>query len=175
MTHRMPSLAILSVVLAALAAPGTARAQDSNASASGSVTVIEPLTLSKFDDLHFGTAILSGGAAATITIDPDLDPASAVSSTGPVLVSGAHAARFGGATVQKTGIIVRVPKGTIPITRIGGSEQLLVRDFTVEGGTRKRLEAGESFAFRVGGTIDLPDGTPDGVYQGTFTVDIQYP
>lgn len=175
MTHRVPTLAFLLAVLAALSLPKVAHAQDASDTGTASVTLVTPLTLSKYDDLHFGTAILPGGGDATITIDPDLDAASAVSTTGPVQVSGAHAARFGGATVEKTGIIVRVPKADVAITRVGGTEQLLVRDFTVEGGQRKRLEAGENFEFKVGGTIDLPDGTLDGVYRGTFNVDIQYP
>lgn len=169
-----PILLALAAMLAALLGAGEARAQVAQ-DADAALALVSPLSVTKLDDLHFGTAIVTGAGDATITIDPDAAPGSDVSSTGPVLVSDAHAARFGGATVKKTGIIVRVPKGDITITRVGGTEQLTVRDFTLEGDPRKQFPAGSSFDFRVGGTLDIPDGTVVGAYEGTFSVEIQYP
>lgn len=159
----------------ACVAPGEARAQASDGNGGASATIIQPLSVVKYDDLDFGLVTVTGAGDASITIDPDATPGSDVTTVGPVSVRDATAARFGGATVKKTGIIVRVPKGDVTITRSGGTETLTIRDFTLEGDPRKQLDAGSTFDFRVGGTLDIPDGTIDGTYEGTFAIEVQYP
>lgn len=175
MDRLLPTFLALLAFLCALLAPGAARAQVTEPDGSASVAIIQPLKVVKYDDLDFGLVTVTGAGDATITLDPNAAPSSELSTTGPVTVRDAHAARFGGATVKKTGIIVRVPKGDVTITRVGGSETLTIRDFTLEGDPRKQLSAGSVFDFRVGGTLDIPDGTIDGAYEGTFAIEVQYP
>lgn len=162
------------VMLCVVVAPGDARAQTTDLG-TATATIVSPLSISKYADLDFGTVTVLGAGASTITLDPNAAPAAEMASTGPISVAAAHAASFGGATVKKTGIIVRIPKGTVAMTRSGGTETLTIRDFTLEGDPRKQYEAGTAFRFRVGGTLDIPDGAIDGVYEGTFAIEVQYP
>nr|WP_276591702.1 DUF4402 domain-containing protein [Sphingomicrobium nitratireducens] len=134
------------------------------------------MSVTKLDDLDFGTVTVTGAGAGTITIDPNEDGVAAIAATGPLSVgSDAHAAKFGGAAVKKTVVIIRVPKKDVLMTRQGGTEQMRISDFTVEGNDKKTLAALESFDFKVGGTLHVEDGQVEGLYEGTFNVEIQYP
>lgn len=154
-----------------------AYAQEVNDEGKASVTVVSPLSLIKIRDLEFGTIFLADGAAGgSVIIDPNQPEASEVTLTGDLIGGGdAHSAQFGGAPERTKKIKIRIPKGDITLTRIGGAETLIARDFTLEGDDQRTVPGSTYFDFRVGATLDVPAGTAEGVYEGDFEVQVQYP
>jgi hypothetical protein len=61
------------------------------------------------------------------------------------------------------------------LTRVGGTETMQLRDFTLQGQDKRSLARMTSFEFNVGGTLVVPAGQVEGLYTGSFDVTVQYP
>lgn len=140
--------------------------------ASASARLIYPATVQKVEDMDFGT--VSATAAGTVIIDPNSDT---TTTTGGVSLSGgaAHSALFRGAARKRTVVNIRIPKTPIQLQRAGGTEQLTVSNWTLQGQDKRDLAAQTTFDFRVGATLTVPANVVEGSYTGTFDVDVQYP
>ena len=84
-------------------------------------------------------------------------------------------ARYAGAATKNTVVNIKVPRQPVPITRVGGTETLMVSNFTLDGQDKRTLAQSGSFIFAVGAQITVPAGTVDGLYTGEIDVTIQYP
>jgi Domain of unknown function (DUF4402) len=157
---------------AALLAPATARAATATPQAKASLGVLHPLTLVLKGDLDFGTMARTG--AGTAVIEP---VANAMTTTGGVvpLAGTPTAASFIGAAGSASVVIIRIPNGNVTITRVGGTETMIVNNFTLQGQNKKAMAKQESFEFRVGATLNVGAAQVDGSYVGTFDVTVQYP
>lgn len=172
---RAPSSLLL--FLAALACPAEASAQSvarqsavPRALAGG--TLIFPLTLTTKANLDFGLVAANG--AGTVVIDPQTG---GLSLTGPLLSLGGNPrpATFVGAARSASVVIIRIPRSPITIRRAGGTETMVVRDFTLQGQDKRTLARMEAFEFNVGATLVVGAGQVEGVYSGEFDVTVQYP
>lgn len=161
----------------ALAFAQPAAAQPVEEDATGRVTVVSPLSLVKIRDLEFGTIYMDAASTGgTVILDPTLPEGSELSVTGDLVAAfDGHTAKFGGAPARTKKIKIRIPKQDITITRVGGTETLTVRDFTLDGPDQRTVPGGNPFDFRIGASLDIPAGTLDGVYEGNFDVQVQYP
>ena len=166
------ALAASTSLAAALLAPAPAHAAGAVPVAKASIGVLHPLTLVLKGDLDFGTIARTG--AGTVVIDPDTN---IMTTTGGVVPLGGlpTAAAFIGAAGSASVVIIRIPNGSIPITRVGGSETMLVSNFKLQGQNKRNLARQESFEFRVGATLNVGAAQVDGTYVGTFDVTVQYP
>ena len=167
---RIPAL----LSLLALSLPATAGAAPVRASpkAKGQVTLVKPLTLQRINDMDFAWLGVTTGGTATI------DPISgALSVSGGLIPLGGtpSPARYAGAASKSTVVNIKVPRQAVPITRVGGTETLMVGNFTLDGQDKRTLAQSGSFIFAVGAQITVPAGTLDGVYTGEIDVTIQYP
>lgn len=167
---RIPAL----LGLLALSLPVMAEAAPVRASpkAKGQVTLVKPLTLQRINDMDFAWLGVTTGGTATI------DPISgALSVSGGLIPLGGtpSPARYAGAATKNTVVNIKVPRQAVPITRVGGTETLMVGDFTLDGQDKRTLAQSGSFIFAVGAQITVPAGTLDGVYTGEIDVTIQYP
>ena len=156
----------------AAAAPATAAPVQANPAATGRVGIVLGTEARKLQDLNFATLSVAG--AGTAIIDPNTD---AMSTTGGVLhVAGTpYAAEFEGVSPRKGVVIVRIPNKPITLTRSGGTETMTVSSWTISGGKNRNVAAHEPFAFKVGGTLAVAANQAEGLYNGTFDVEIQYP
>lgn len=159
----------------ALLAPAAAHAAPVLAPAppQGQAQLVYPLTLAKNADLDF--ASLAAVGAGTAVIDPVSDT---MTTTGGVLrlAGNPHAARFTGAAGgQSPVVIIRIPNRAVTITRVGGTETMIVDNFTLDGQSKRELAQAGAFEFKVGGTLRVSAGQAEGLYTGTFDVTIQYP
>jgi hypothetical protein len=134
--------------------------------------LLHPLTLAKVADMDFG--YLAAPAAGTAVLDPVTNT---MSVTGGVIRVGGtpHAARFAGATRSSSVVNIKVPNGGINITRVGGTEIILVDNFKLDGQSKRALAQAGVFEFNVGATLHPAANQVEGVYTGTFDVTIQYP
>ena len=134
--------------------------------------LLRPLTLTKLNDMDFGNLGVVG--AGTAVINPVTDT---MTTTGGVLRLGGtpRAALFRGVAQGNSVVIIRIPNGGINLTRVGGTETILLNAFTLDGQSKRAMAQAGVFDFRVGATLRPTAGQVDGLYTGTFDVTIQYP
>ena len=143
-----------------------------NKQAEGEVILLSPLSLVKVDDLDFGWLTVT--AAGTAVINPITG---VVTTTGGVLpVGGApQPARFAGAASRNSPIKIRIPNKPITLTRQGGTETMSLSTWTLDGPADRKVGPSRAFDFYVGGTLTVAANQAEGLYVGTFDVEVQYP
>jgi hypothetical protein len=167
-------LSLIAALSLALLAPAAAQAAPVAAPAppSGRAELLRSLTLTKLADMDFGN--LGVTANGTAVINPVTDT---MTTTGGVLRLGGtpHAAQFRGVATGSSVVIIRVPTGGINLTRVGGTQTILLNAFTLDGQSKRSMAQAGVFTFKVGATLRPTAGQVDGLYTGTFDVTIQYP
>lgn len=141
--------------------------------ATANALIVFPLSLTKLQDLDFGQMTVT--TAGTAVIDPN---ANTITKTGGVLLVGTgwHAAQFVGSSAGQSSVVnIKLPNQPTTLTRQGGTETMTVSNLTLEGLSKRTVAAAASFTFRVGGTLNVGANQVEGIYTGTFSVDIQYP
>lgn len=143
------------------------------ANSTGEIVVLRPLTLVKTADLDFGS-LISSPTAGTATVDA---LTGAVTTAGGVTPAPGttSAAQFAGARSLRGPVIIRIPTEPISLTRSGGTETMVVSDWTLDGHQTRIVGANEAFEFNVGGTLYVDANQAPGTYVGTFLVTVNYP
>ncbi|HEX5258035.1 MAG TPA: DUF4402 domain-containing protein [Sphingomicrobium sp.] len=152
---------------AATAAPVAAKTD-----ATGSASILRPLTMLKQADLDFGELVVAGSGTAVV------DPVSAgLTTTGGLATIGAtaHPATFTTTGSKNSVVLIRIPTAAVTLTQVGGSATMTVSNWTLDGSTNRRIPQNSAFNFSVGGTLNVAAGQADGTYTGTFTITVQYP
>lgn len=139
---------------------------------TGQIALMRPLTLVKLEDMDFGTIGVT--AAGTAVINP---VSNLLSVTGGAVALGGtpHAARFAGATSSSAVVNIKVPNKPVTLTRVGGTQTIVVDAFTLDGQSKRTMAQAGVFEFAVGATLRPAAGQVEGLYTGTFDVTIQYP
>lgn len=161
------------VAALALYAPAAMlRAASPTALANGHAIVIHPVTVTKLQDMDFGS--LASTTAGTAVLEPNAD---VLTTTGGVTPVGGspHSAEFVGSAQSSAVVNIKVPNKPSTLTRVGGTETMTVSLFTLQGQSKRTLAKAQSFTFRVGGTLNVAANQAQGVYVGTFDVTVQYP
>jgi hypothetical protein len=153
----------------AAAAPASAAPVAASTPAKAGAVLIYPTSVRLLNNLNFGYLTVTGAGTAVIT------PADVITTTGGVVSIGGnpYSAMFEAVAPIKTVVHIRAPNKAITVTRVGGTETMTVDNWTISGGTRN-VVAKELFSFNVGATLHVNANQVEGVYVGTFTVDIQY-
>ena len=165
----------LSTVLPlALLAPAAALAAPVSPPANpvAQAALMKPLTLIKIADMDFGTLGVTANGTAVINAVTDT-----MSTTGGVTFLGGspHAAIFRGRADGGKVVNIKVPNGGVNLTRVGGTETILLNNFTLDGQSKRTMAQAGTFDFKVGATLRPAAGQVEGLYTGTFDVTIQYP
>lgn len=173
----MPGLPFLRGPILGLAAlvawsPAHAAPVAPNKNATGTATITNPASLRKLNDLNFGNLTVT--TAGTATVNPNTE---ALTTTGGVIAAGGlhYSALFEAVSPVKNVVIIRIPKTPSTVTRVGGTETMTVDNWTLSGSSNRNVVVKEPFAFTVGGTLHVNANQVEGLYVGTFTVDVQYP
>lgn len=155
------------------AAPTMAVAATARRQAAAGAIVLKPLSLIKKKDLDFGTLIASA-AAGTATLDP---VTGTVTAAGGVTATSAPSspAIFIGAGSRNSPYQIRIPSSPITLTRSGGTETMIVSNWTLDGQTNRKVDANEAFEFKVGARLAVAANQVPGTYVGTFDVTVHYP
>jgi len=158
---------------AALLAPAIAHAAPVNPDkqARGRVNIIAPAGVRKLEDLNFATLGVWG--AGTAIINPNTD---VMTTTGGVTyISGlAYAALFEAVSPVKNNVHIKIPNKVITVTRVGGTETMTVGNWTLSGAANRSVVVKEPFSFKVGGTLTVNANQAEGLYLGTFDVEVQF-
>jgi hypothetical protein len=154
-------------------APATAAPVGAATPATATGVLTAPVSIVKTSDMDFGLIVVA--AAGTVVIDPNVN---SIATTGGVTRVGTQwsAARFvGSAGGSSVVVLIKIPNQPVVLTRQGGTETMSISPLTLQGQNKRSLAAMETFSFRVGGTLAVAANQAEGLYTGTFDVQIQYP
>jgi hypothetical protein len=160
---------IAAAVAAAMPLPAQAAPLPAATDASGKALILIPLTLTKVENLDFGT-VVSSSANGTVTIPPDGGVRTTSGGVTPVASDVGVRATFAGAGSlgEQVGIFL-----SPPATITDGFGHSLPISLNLEAST-VTIDSTRAFSVGVGGTVNVAANQADGIYSGTFTVLAQY-
>ena len=140
--------------------------------ATGRALILIPLTLTKIDDLDFGTVVPSGLSGA-ISIDAATGSRTIVGGLSGVPSDPGHRAYFATAGSPNQQVMVTVSQ-PLALTS-GAGDTVPVLALTLEGASIRTIDpTTRNFFFGVGGIIMVGANQPEGVYSATFNVTATY-
>ena len=166
---------IAPVVLAsamALAAPAYAAPVAASPSAQAQALILVPLTLTKIDDLDFGT-VISSPISGTVVIPADGSARSAAGGVTLVPSDPGLRARFAGAGSPGRLVIINA---TNPGTLSNGlGDTVTILALTLDGSPIRTIDSTtRAFFFHVGGILQINANQAEGLYSAQFDVTAEY-
>lgn len=166
---------IMAAAAAASAVPVSAAVGTQTASpvknASGKALVLVPLTLTKIDDLDFGT-IIPSATSGFVSINATTGARTFGGGATGVASAAGHRAYFAGAGTPSQQVIVTITPPT-ELTSVAG-DTITVLALTLDGTPKKTINATRAYFFGVGGVLQINADQPEGIYTATFDVDANY-
>ena len=162
---------IIALVLIGFSATVFAQA---TASATGTATIIEPITISNAEDMNFGNIAINASAGTV-----ELTPAGVRNELGgvtlPVVPGTVTAAELDVTGDGTSTYDITLPSSDYTITRVSGSETMTINVFTCSTGAAGALVAGLE-TFQVGATLNVAGSQVPGVYTNAtgFDVTVNY-
>jgi hypothetical protein len=161
---------MIAAAIAALAVPSPAAAASNSASPTAKALLLLPLTLTKVDDLHFGT-IVSSPVAGTVTINAATGVRTHAGGVTEVASDPGQRALFDWAGTPNQQVSFDL---TYPATLDDGAGNsvlvalLYLQSSSVIAGADGVVEVG------VGGSVLISANQPQGLYSNTFQVTANY-
>lgn len=162
----------IAAAMAVAAMPASAAPVSATTDAGGHALILVPLTLTKIDDLDFGT-VISSSTSGMVAIN---------ASTGSRTLAGGlighpgdqgHRAYFGGAGSPSQAVIVSVTPPSDLVNSNGDTIPVLA--LTLDGPPTRTVDpVARTFFVGVGGIIMVNSNQPDGDYNAIFTVTANY-
>lgn len=163
---------LIAAVAVAIAVPAGAQAVSPNRDANGKALILVPLTLTKIDDLDFGTLVPSA-ISGIVAIDAASGARTVAGGVTGVPSDLGHRARFAGAGTPSQQVVVVINPPT-QLTSVA-ADNIQVLALTLEGSPFKTIDPStRTFAFGVGGILLIAADQPEGVYTATFNVTANY-
>ena len=160
-------IAFVGAALSAVSFASAASAATS-ATANASAEVLSTLTLTANSALNFGQIAANTGGTVTVNAD------STASSTGTLVSTGTRApAGFTVTGTPNANVVLTLP-ASATLTRSGGTETMSIGTFNSNPAGAFQLGGTGSANFSVGGTLTVASGQVAGVYNGTFSVSVEY-
>jgi hypothetical protein len=153
---------------AAAAAPAAAASAPNSKDATAKALILIPLTLTKLQDLDFGTVVTSS-SSGTVTIPADGSTEIVTGGVTPTSAPAAPAQFAGAGSPNQQVNLFLAPPATIK----DGNGNSIPISMNLES-TTITIDSTRAFTVGVGGTVTIGANQPDGVYTGTFTVLAQY-
>ena len=165
---------LIAAALAAFAAsPAAAAPVAAPTPAQGRALSLVPLTLTKVDDLDFGTVVTSP-VSGIVSINPATGARGFAGGASGVASDAGHRALFAGAGTPNQQVIVFI---TPPATLTNGAgDTIPVLALTLDNGGNpiRTIDATRAFFVGVGGILQINADQPEGIYQASFTVTANY-
>lgn len=160
---------IAATIAATAAAPALAAPLPATRDAGGKALILIPLTLTKVNDLDFGTVIPSS-ASGTISIAADGSGQGVTGGVTPVPSGPGSRAVFAGAGSAGQQVLIFLAP---PANLTDGAGHNMPISLSLEN-SRVNIDSTRAFSVGVGGTVTVAPNQAEGVYTGLFTVLAQY-
>ena len=159
--------AIAGIAFVSLAASGAHAQATATASTGASVTIADPIAISKTADLAFGTVVASA-AAGTVTVGTtnNRTVGGGVSALGGTVTSAAYTVTGYGTSSYS----IALPTS---VSLTGPGTAMTANTFVSSVGGSASLTAGTG-SFAVGATLAVGANQAAGAYSGTFDVTVAY-
>jgi len=158
---------------AAIAVPAPALAANTDAANSQALLLL-PLTLTKIDDLDFGT-IVSSSSSGTVALNATSSARTFAGGVTGVTTSAGHRAYFAGAGTGGQQVVVIVMPPTQLTSVNGDTVDVLAMTIDNGGNPLRTIDpVTRTFSVGVGGILNIAGNQPDGVYSATFQVTANY-
>lgn len=158
----------------AFASPAAAQSVTASATAEARGLVLLPLTLTRVDDLDFGTVIASN-VAGSVTINEDTGARSIGGGVVGVPTAPGQRGLFAGAGTanQQVDLTLTPPAGNMLVS---GASFLTVSSMVLDNGnaTTRTIDATGAFEVGVGGTFAIAANQPNGLYAADFSLTAEY-
>jgi hypothetical protein len=166
---------LIAAAMAAAAVPAPALAAPSGtASANGRALLLLPLTLTKIDDLDFGT-VVSSGTSGTVALNATSSARTFAGGVTGVATAAGHRAYFGGAGTGGQQVVVVVIPPTQLTNTNGDTIDVLALTLDQGGNPIRTIDpVTRSFFVGIGGILNIGANQPDGLYSATFQVTANY-
>ncbi len=136
--------------------------------------VLQPLTLTKDEDLDFGT-VLASTVLGDVTINANDGSRTVTGGVTAVTANpGGRAIFVGAGTVSQQVTLTLTPPANNVLVSAANDTILAALVFDTGGATRTIGTTGV-FTVGVGGTFDIAANQPNGEYQADFSVTAEYP
>ena len=160
-------IALVGAALSAVSFASAASAATS-ATANASAEVLTTLTLTANSSLNFGQIAPNTGGSVTVNAD------STASSSGTLISTGTRApAGFTVTGTPNASVVLTLPTSAT-LTRSGGTETMSISGFNANPAGAFQLGSTGSSNFSIGGTLTVASGQVAGVYNGAFSVSVEY-
>ncbi|QKG70606.1 DUF4402 domain-containing protein [Erythrobacter mangrovi] len=167
-----------------LAPPALARdGTSASATGSASAAIVQPITVRALEDLLFGTLAIGTDASGSITVDPASGSVAFLGALRSVCGAGgclAHPAVFGVTGEAGRRYRIDAPASAIANPVEGAGPALSVVDIQISvsslpgNATIGLLDSNGEDRFRLGGTLQVPAGSPAGFYRADVEVVVTY-
>lgn len=167
-------LIALGVMAAIVPAPAAAAPLSNAKSASGRALLLLPLTLTKIDDLDFGTMV-SSGTSGTVALNATSGARTFAGGVTGVPSAAGHRAYFGGSgTAGQLVVVIVIPPTQLTDTN-GDTVDVLAMTIDNGGNPLRTIDpVTKTFFVGVGGILNIAANQPAGVYSSTFQVTANY-
>ncbi len=160
-------IALVGAALSAVSFASAASAATS-ATANASAEVLTTLTLTANSSLNFGQIAANTGGSVTVNAD------STASSSGTLISTGTRApAGFTVTGTPNASVVLTLPTSAT-LTRSGGTDTMSISGLNAHPAGAFQLGSTGSSNFSIGGTLTVASGQVAGVYNGTFSVSVEY-
>ena len=161
----------VALTIAGAAASGPLYAQTASADAVADIAI--PSTVQRMQDLQFGD-IVAGATVSTVVINPFTDSRSIQTGDATAFGGTVSAAQFQVSARPLLYYQINVPSSAT-LTRNGGSQTMLVDDFTLNGASLRLIPLLTTVGnFKVGGRLTVAAAQEPGQYEGSFVVTVNY-
>ncbi|NNF96445.1 MAG: DUF4402 domain-containing protein [Halobacteria archaeon] len=159
---------ISGLAAAVLAGVYTQTAVAADVSGTATANVLAPLTITQKYAMDFGDVAGDTASATTVV----LTTAGATSSADGAFTGGSPTAgEFDVTGGDSLAYNITLPAST---TLTSGGDSMTVDNFNHDAGGAPALDGSGKHTFKVGATLNLGAGQAAGVYNGTYTVTVEY-
>lgn len=162
----------LALAAIASAAPALAAPVSAPTPPPGRALLLIPLTLTKVQDLHFGTIVPSTTTAGWVAINATTGARTASAGLTLVTTDVGQRGRFAGAGSAGQQVIMALTPAT-QLTNLAG-DTIDVLTMGLDGPTTRTIGTDQTFFVGVGGTIFVQANQPEGLYSATYDLTADY-
>lgn len=168
------NLCIAAAVAASVVATPAAAAGPAVQVASSKALLLLPLTLTKIDDLDFGTLVTSN-SSGTVALNATTGARSFAGGVTGVATAAGHRAYFGGAGTPSQQVVVVIIPPTQLTSTSGDTIDVLALTLDNGGNPIRTIDpVTKTFFVGVGGILTIGANQPDGLYSASFQVTANY-